>query len=92
MVSTIWKVASEGDLEKVKELLNEPSSIDIEIKGKPNRFSLFPGSNPTRAPPSDHTGATPLIQAVRNGHRDVVKELLQTGGTRKLLHSYRLRQ
>ncbi|KAF9512792.1 hypothetical protein BS47DRAFT_1393949 [Hydnum rufescens UP504] len=60
MVSPIWKVASEGDLEKVKELLNEPSSIDIEIK--------------------DHTGATPLIQAVRNGHRDVVKELLQTGG------------
>ncbi|KDQ17813.1 hypothetical protein BOTBODRAFT_53326 [Botryobasidium botryosum FD-172 SS1] len=27
----------------------------------------------------DHTGATPLIQAVRNGHADVVRELLANG-------------
>ena len=83
MVSPIWKAASEGDLEKVKELLNEPSSIDIEIKGQPYEFSLSTAPHLTGISSTDHTGATPLIQAVRNGHRDVVKELLQTGGMRK---------
>ncbi|OBZ79501.1 Glycerol-3-phosphate dehydrogenase [NAD(P)+] [Grifola frondosa] len=59
MVSPLWKACSEGDLEKVVELANEASPVDIEIK--------------------DHTGITPLIEAVRNGHTDVVAVLLDKG-------------
>lgn len=58
MVSPLWKACFDGDIEKVNELLREPS-IDIELK--------------------DHTGVTPLIVAVRNGHYDVVKALLERG-------------
>lgn len=33
MVSDLWKACSEGDLQKVHELLVEVSIADIEIKG-----------------------------------------------------------
>ncbi|EJT99955.1 hypothetical protein DACRYDRAFT_117574 [Dacryopinax primogenitus] len=59
MVSPLWRAASDGDLEKVQELLKEASSVDVEIK--------------------DHTGATPLIQAIRNGHVEVVRVMLDNG-------------
>ncbi|KAG8960799.1 hypothetical protein FRC03_006122 [Tulasnella sp. 419] len=59
MVSTLWKAAADGDLDKVKELLKGASNVEIEIK--------------------DHTGVTPLIQAVKNGHVEIVKELLAAG-------------
>ncbi|KZT55017.1 hypothetical protein CALCODRAFT_485065 [Calocera cornea HHB12733] len=59
MVSPLWRAASDGDLEKVQELLKEATSVDVEIK--------------------DHTGATPLIQSIRNGHVEVVRVLLDHG-------------
>ncbi|KAF8632966.1 hypothetical protein AX15_001563 [Amanita polypyramis BW_CC] len=59
MVSSLWLASSEGDLDKVRELLKESSNTDIEVR--------------------DHTGATPLIQAIKNGHVDVVSELLDHG-------------
>jgi hypothetical protein len=34
MVSLLWKACSEGDLEKVQELLKEPNGVDIELKGE----------------------------------------------------------
>ena len=40
MVSPLWKACFDGDIEKVNELLREPS-IDIELKGE---FSRVPSS------------------------------------------------
>ena len=34
MVSLLWKACSEGDLQKVLGLLEEPNSVDIELKGE----------------------------------------------------------
>ncbi|KII94153.1 hypothetical protein PLICRDRAFT_50137 [Plicaturopsis crispa FD-325 SS-3] len=59
MVSTLWKACSEGNLELVNDVLQEASTVDIEIK--------------------DHTGVTPLIEAVRNGHVEIVRALLDKG-------------
>lgn len=59
MVSQLWTACSEGNLETVLGILNDASSVDIEIR--------------------DHTGSTPLIEAVKNGHVDVVKVLLDRG-------------
>ncbi|KAI0673383.1 hypothetical protein C8Q78DRAFT_1067726 [Trametes maxima] len=59
MVSPLWKASSDGDLEKVVELLKEATPVDIEVK--------------------DHTGATPLIEAVKNGHVEIVRVLLDKG-------------
>jgi hypothetical protein len=39
MVSLLWKACSEGDLQKVQELLEEPNSVDIELKGEYDRPS-----------------------------------------------------
>ncbi|KAH7885973.1 hypothetical protein F5I97DRAFT_1182741 [Phlebopus sp. FC_14] len=59
MVSSLWNACAEGNIEIVLALLNDASSVDIEIR--------------------DHTGATPLHEAVKNGHVDVVKALLDKG-------------
>ncbi|KAF8167704.1 hypothetical protein B0H34DRAFT_792399 [Crassisporium funariophilum] len=59
MVSLLWKASSDGDLQKVFELLSEASAVDVELK--------------------DHTGVTPLIEAVRNSHVEVVRALLDKG-------------
>lgn len=59
MVSQLWTACSEGNLETVLGILNDASSVDIEIR--------------------DHSGSTPLIEAVKNGHVDVVKVLLDRG-------------
>ncbi|KAI0308304.1 hypothetical protein B0F90DRAFT_1813583 [Multifurca ochricompacta] len=59
MVSDLWQASSDGDLNKVNELLAQASPLDIEEK--------------------DQDGVTPLIAAVKNGHRDVVKALLDHG-------------
>jgi hypothetical protein len=34
MVSLLWKACSEGDLQKVQELLEEVNGVDIELKGQ----------------------------------------------------------
>ncbi|KAI0361359.1 hypothetical protein OH77DRAFT_1433449 [Trametes cingulata] len=59
MVSPLWKACSEGNLEKVVELLQDATPVDIEVK--------------------DHTGVTPLIEAVKNGHVEIVRVLLDKG-------------
>lgn len=79
MVSAIWNAASEGNLDAVKQLLQDHPSIDIEIKGLQQHSQKLPSSHLLPVRP-DHSGATPLIQAVRNGHIDVVAELLTVGG------------
>ena len=40
MVSPLWKACSDGDLQKVLEFLNEPSSVDIELKGALTEYLL----------------------------------------------------
>ncbi|KAL5533964.1 hypothetical protein ACEPAG_424 [Sanghuangporus baumii] len=59
MVSPLWIAADTGDIDQVRLLLEDGSSVDIEIK--------------------DEAGATPLVQAVKNGHGDIVKALLDAG-------------
>ncbi|KAF8338063.1 uncharacterized protein EI90DRAFT_3013387 [Cantharellus anzutake] len=66
MVNAIWNAASEGNLEQVKQLL----CADKEQQQTPDVDVEI----------KDHTGCTPLIQAVRNGQTEVVKELLHSGG------------
>lgn len=79
MVSAIWNAASEGNLDAVKQLLQDHPSIDIEIKGL-QQLAKSKRCVQLTCSPTDHSGATPLIQAVRNGHIDVVAELLTVGG------------
>jgi len=38
MVSLLWKACSEGDLQKVQELLEDPNNVDVELKGE----SIYP--------------------------------------------------
>ncbi|KAI0294975.1 hypothetical protein BC826DRAFT_1104445 [Russula brevipes] len=59
MVSELLQACSDGDLNKVSQLLTQASPLDVEEK--------------------DQDGVTPLIAAVKNGHRDVVKALLGHG-------------
>lgn len=85
MVSVLWKACSEGDLENVHESLKEASAIDIEIKGMVPSYSVIAHNSVlalvlfTNFSYSDHTGVTPLIEAVKNGHLDVVRVLLDKG-------------
>jgi len=86
MVSPLWKACSDGDIQKVHELLNEPSAVDIELKGAHHQLSSSALRSPARwkitlTRDLDHTGATPLIEAVRNGHVEVVKYLLEKGSS-----------
>jgi len=80
MVSPLWNAASEGNIDTLLALLHNASPADIEIKG----MSLFLVSALSRVFLNfhfliDHTGATPLQEAVKNGHLDVVKALLDKG-------------
>ncbi|KIL71734.1 hypothetical protein M378DRAFT_183092 [Amanita muscaria Koide BX008] len=59
MASSLWNACSEGDLEKVQDMLKESSNVDIEGR--------------------DHSGITPLNEAVKNGHVEVVRALLAHG-------------
>ena len=75
MVSTLWKACQDGDDTLVDELLNDSTSIDIEIKGNVCPPSIAPSHRFS----ADHTGVTPLIQAVKGGHVNIVKALLAKG-------------
>ncbi|KAG5654718.1 hypothetical protein H0H81_007474 [Sphagnurus paluster] len=75
MVSALWKACSAGDLTAVQGLLADATTVDLEIRGQ---CPFAPYQNSTQCS-SDHSGATPLIEAVRNGHVDVVKALLEKG-------------
>jgi ankyrin repeat protein len=93
MVSDLSQACSEGDLNKVNQLLAQASPLDIEEKGLPlfhNFFVPHPSHHTLhpslRASPlsllvssKDQDSVTPLIAAVKNGHRDVVKALLSHG-------------
>ena len=93
MVSDLSQACSQGDLNKVNQLFAQPSPLDIEEKGLP-LFHIFFVPHPShhtlhpflRASLlslliffKDQDGVTPLIAAVKNGHRDVVKALLSHG-------------
>ena len=98
MLSDLLQASSDGDLNKVTQILAQPSTLDMEQKGasfspppltppfcptSPSHPALHPvlraahSSLPTT--PKDQDGVTPLIAAVKNGHRDVVKALLVHG-------------
>ncbi|KAG8906544.1 hypothetical protein FRB99_006658 [Tulasnella sp. 403] len=79
MVSPLWKATLDGDLNRVKDILKDASRVEIEVKGALTfRLQNFAPFLLTYSPP-DHTGVTPLIQAVRNGHVEIVRELLAHG-------------
>ncbi len=95
MLSDLLQASSDGDLNKVNQLLAQPSSLDIEQKGTSfSPLPLFCPTSPSHSTlhpvlraslpslpitPKDQDGVTPLIAAVKNGHRDVVKALLGHG-------------
>jgi ankyrin repeat protein len=88
MVSALWKACSDGDIESVHEFLKNATAVDIEIKGMirsifiPGYCPQFPSVIPNcfiNFSYSDHTGVTPLIEAVKNGHLEVVRALLDRG-------------
>ena len=93
MVFDLSKACSDGDLNKVNQLLAQAPPLDIEEKGASLFLFFFvpPLSYHTLHPLSrasplfllnatqDQDGVTPLIAAVKNGHRDVVKALLGHG-------------
>jgi len=72
MVSALWKACADGDNAKVDLLLQE--EVDLEIKGELIVVDVVQGSFP-----ADHTGVTPLIQAIKGGHLVIVKALLAKG-------------
>jgi len=93
MVSDLIQACSDGDLNKVNQLLAQASPLDIEEKGA-SLFLFFFAPHISHhiihpllraSPPfllifsTDQDGMTPLIAAVKNGHRDVVKALLGHG-------------
>jgi len=77
MVSALWKACADGDLQRTNELLAEATALDVELKGPILPFSALHTTHITYPP--DHTGVTALIEAVRNGHVDVVRALLEKG-------------
>jgi ankyrin repeat protein len=95
MVSALWKACAEGDLENVHQLLQDASTLDLEIRGKHTSGSLehihdlfnclqsFCTTNSIHISSffflTDHTGVTPLIEAIKNGHVEVVRALLDKG-------------
>lgn len=42
MVSLLWKACSEGDIHRVQELLDEPTRLDIELKGEYPQLYIAP--------------------------------------------------
>jgi ankyrin repeat protein len=94
MVSSLFKASESGDVSKTTEALKDATPVDIEIKGTfpislarfvRSRLKFRPGRSRVRTSrmvfPTlpDHTGTTPLIVAVKNGHLEVVKMLLAAG-------------
>ncbi|KAG6911593.1 hypothetical protein DXG01_011896 [Tephrocybe rancida] len=77
MVSALWNACSAGDVDAVRDILNDANPVDIELKGS-FKSSQAPQTNP-HLMPIDHFGVTPLIEAVRNAHIDVVRALLDKG-------------
>ncbi len=93
MVADLFQACFDGDLNRVNHLLTQASPLDIEEKGLP-LFYIFFVPYPSHHTPhpvlrasllsllvssKDQDGVTPLIAAVKNGHRDVVKALLGHG-------------
>lgn len=89
MVSPLWNASSEGDADQVQLLLSEASPIDIEIKGRLHElfmndshliiFCVCFSTSLSTLFVTDGSGATPLVQAVKNGHAEVVRALLDAG-------------
>ncbi|KAG6832527.1 hypothetical protein H0H92_000156 [Tricholoma furcatifolium] len=67
MVSALWNACSSGNFDTVREILNDATPADIQVK--------------------DQFGITPLIEAVRNGHADIVRALLDKGKCRFPSHA-----
>ena len=89
MVSPLWFACSGGDVNTVHGLLKEGSSnIDIEVRGELS-FDLTSLCHclqciittvcPDLINYADHAGVTPLIEAIKNGHVEVVRLLLDFG-------------
>jgi ankyrin repeat protein len=92
MVSALWNASSEGNVDQVLELLKDATNADIEIKGMWSiyhrtyvlslRMVLYRNHLPVSCCARlDHDGATPLIEALKNGHVAVVRALLDRGQT-----------
>ncbi|KAG6875955.1 hypothetical protein C0993_006585, partial [Termitomyces sp. T159_Od127] len=74
MASALSTACSSGDADAVRALLDAAAPADLEAKG------LCPcAPAAAHSPPADQFGVTPLIEAVRNGHADIVQALLDKG-------------
>lgn len=76
MVSPLWIASSEGRLEEVQDLLRTASNADVNVKGMCGSLVALPSFAELCI---DSNGITPLIEAVKNGHVEVVHALLAHG-------------
>ena len=76
MVSPLWIASSEGRLEEVQDLLRTASNADVNVKGMCGSLVALPLFAELCI---DQNGITPLIEAVKNGHVEVVHALLAHG-------------
>lgn len=70
----LHRVCAEGSLEQVRAVLSR-SLEHLETLGEP----MFPLRYQTADGVDGATGCTPIVLAIRNGHHDVVRELLTAG-------------
>ena len=96
MVSALLHACSSGDLPQIQLLLQDLPQVDLEAKGSSPtcRFAaplltvcltatLFPVCATIAC--ADDAGVTPLAHAIRNGHVEIVRVLLDAGADLQLM-------
>lgn len=78
MALPLLKACSEGNLPAVSDLLLITNPADIELRGSPLPSVCCSFLIPLFTF-ADESGSTPLIEAVKNGHVDVIRALLDKG-------------
>ncbi|KAK1228681.1 hypothetical protein PQX77_008334 [Marasmius sp. AFHP31] len=91
MVSALIAAAAEGRRENVLEILSENTSIDINGKGNVRSSNLLVQRRDAQEFTNliaDEQGATAIVEAVKNGHAEVVRVLIEKGADPTLAFDY----
>ncbi|KAJ8083773.1 hypothetical protein PM082_002539 [Marasmius tenuissimus] len=91
MVSALVAAAAEGRRENVLEILSENTSIDINGKGNvrsSKRLVQRRDAQEFTNLIADEQGATAIVEAVKNGHVEVVRVLIEKGADPTLAFEY----